>query len=227
MYSIIGHRGAISFAYENTISSIIAAKKINCNTIEADVLLTRDKIPIMFHDEKLDRLTNMQGNVCDYDYDEIKNVILKDSEEKIPLLVNFLNKCRELCISLMLEIKNYGIDEKVVVKQITDVVKEYTDIEIVICSYSIKILKYLNIIYPNNDYIYIVDKIPNNWYKSIQKYKCQGIFINYYDNNFADIKLCANKIPTYCFTINKIEDYETLSNTKIKGIITDKPELFI
>jgi len=227
MHNIIGHRGAISFACENTISSIIAAKKINSNTIEADVLLTKDKIPIMFHDENLDRLTNMQGNVCDYNYDEIKDVILKDSNDKIPLLVDFLNKCRELCISLMLEIKNYGNDEKIVVKQVTDIVKIYTDIEIVICSYSIKILKYLNILYPNNNYIYIVDKIPYNWYKSIQKYRCRGIFINYYDNNIADIKLCANKIPTYCFTINKIEDYNTLSNTKIKGIITDKPELFI
>ena len=46
----------------------------------------------------------------------------------------------------------------------------------------VEILKYLNIIYPNNDYIYIVDKIPYNWYKTIQKYRCQGIFINYYNN---------------------------------------------
>ena len=51
MYDIIGHRGAITYAHENTLSSVYALKFINCKWIEADVLLTKDEIPVMFHDK--------------------------------------------------------------------------------------------------------------------------------------------------------------------------------
>lgn len=227
MYDIIGHRGVISFAPENTIASIIAARKINCNCIEADVILTKDNIPVIFHDRKLDRLTNHKGNICDYNYYEIKDIILKNTTERIPLLVDFLNKCSELSMNLMLELKNYTNNKRIMVKKIAKIIKNYNNITIFTCTYSKKILKNLNILYPNNNYIYIVDKIPDNWYENIQKYKCHGLFINYKENDIETIKSCAKTIPTYCFTINKIEDYNNLIDTDIKGIITDKPELFI
>lgn len=227
MCNIIGHRGAITYAPENTISSIYALTKIKCKWIEADVILTKDEYPIIFHDEKLDRLTNFKGSVNKYNYNEIKDVKIKNSNCKIPSLKEFIEKCSELSINIMLELKIYHNEEKQLVNKVIDIIKNYNSIYINICSYSIKVLQYLNIIYPNNDITYIVDKIPDNWYDIIKENKCYGISINYDYNSLNDIKLCSDKIPTYCFTINKCHDYNNIVNSGIKGIITDIPELFI
>lgn len=94
------------------------------------------------------------------------------------------------------------------------------------CTYSKRILAYLNLLYPNNSYIYIVDEIPDNWYETVKKYKCCGISISYNCNELKDIKLCCDKIPTYCFTINTKNDYDNIKKINIKGVITDKPEIF-
>lgn len=227
MCNIIGHRGAITYAPENTISSIYALTKIKCKWIEADVILTKDKYPIIFHDEKLDRLTNFKGSVNKYNYNEIKDVKIKNSNCKIPSLKKFIEKCSELSINIMLELKIYHNEEKQLVNKVIDIIKHYNSIYINICSYSIKVLQYLNITYPNKDITYIVDKIPDNWYDIIKENKCYGISINYDYNCLNDIKLCSDKIPTYCFTINKCQDFNNIINSGIKGIITDKPELFI
>jgi len=222
---IIGHRGAITYAVENTISSIYAMKVLNNDWIEADVMLTKDKIPIMFHDENLDRLTYRTGNVNSYNYNELKNIELKNTNNKIPLLSDFIEKCEELKINIMLELKTCQNEYELVIKVI-ELIKNIKNIIIITCSYSERILEYLNLLYPNNSYIYIVDKIPDDWYEKVQRYKCNGISINYNSNELKNIKLCSDKIPTYCFTINKIDDYCKIKNMNIKGIITDKPEIF-
>tara|TARA_B110001450_G_scaffold115482_1_gene109200 strand:- start:808 stop:1503 length:696 start_codon:yes stop_codon:yes gene_type:complete len=227
MCNIIGHRGAITYAPENTISSIYALKKIKCDWIEADVILTKDEYPIMFHDENLDRLTNFKGSINEYNYNEIKDVKINNSNCKIPSLKEFIEKCSELSINILLELKVYHNEEKQLVNKVIDIIKNYNSIYINICSYSIKVLQYLNIINPNKNITYIVDKIPNNWYDIIKENKCYGISINYDYNSLNDIKLCIDKIPTYCFTINKSEDFNNIVNSGIKGIITDIPELFI
>jgi glycerophosphoryl diester phosphodiesterase len=226
MHSIIGHRGAITYAVENTISSIYAVKALNHNWIEADVMLTKDKVPIMFHDETLDRLTNIKGNINNYNYNELKNIKLKNTNNKIALLRDFIEKCNELKINIMLELKTYNENEYQLVNNVVEIIKKINNIIIFTCSYSKKILEYLNLLYPNKNYIYIVDEIPDDWYETLQKYKCNGISVNYDSNDLIDIKLCSDKIPTYCFTINTKKDYNNTKKINIKGIITDKPELF-
>ena len=227
MCSIIGHRGAITFKPENTISSIIQLKDINCCWIEADVVLTKDKFPIMFHDESLDRLTKSKGLVRDYNYDEIKDLNINNTNEKIPLLKDFVDKCHELSINIFLELKAYNNDEIILVNKVVDIIRNIKNIQIIPCSYSLKILEHLSKIYMYKNISYIFDKIPDMWYEYIKKYKCYSININYDYNDIEDIKTCANLIPTYCFTINDTEKYNELRKINVKGIITDKPEIFL
>ena len=227
MCIIIGHRGAITYVPENTISSIYALKNIKCDWIESDVILTKDEYPIMFHDDKLDRLTNMKGFVNQYNYNEIKDITINNSNNKIPLLTEFIEKCSELSINIILELKVYHNEEHKLVNKVIDILNKYNNIRIIICSYSINLLQYINRVCPNQDKILIVDKIPENWCDIISETKCYGISIKYNCNSLEDIKLCSDAIPTYCFTINNDKDVNNIINTNVKGIITDKPELFI
>lgn len=52
--------------------------------IELDVQLTRDKIPVVFHDFTLQRVCGVAGKVSDYTYEELMQFSLCSSEQKIP-----------------------------------------------------------------------------------------------------------------------------------------------
>ncbi|MBR4039720.1 MAG: glycerophosphodiester phosphodiesterase [Clostridia bacterium] len=58
--------------------------------IEFDVQLTRDRFPVVFHDESLQRVCGVEGNVRDYTYEELQQFTLLASQERIPLFADVL-----------------------------------------------------------------------------------------------------------------------------------------
>lgn len=68
---ILGHRGASAYAPENTIAAFRLAHELGADGIELDVQLTRDKIPVVIHDDLVDRTSNGHGRVSDLTIAEI------------------------------------------------------------------------------------------------------------------------------------------------------------
>lgn len=60
---VIGHRGASAAAPENTLAAYEAAWSSGCGWIEADVQPTADNVPMMLHDDELDRTTDGIGPI--------------------------------------------------------------------------------------------------------------------------------------------------------------------
>lgn len=75
--------------------------------IELDVQLSRDKIPVVFHDFTLERMCGVQGKVADYTYEELQQFSLKGTEEKIPRFEDFL-KLVDGRVPLIIEYKIPG-----------------------------------------------------------------------------------------------------------------------
>lgn len=98
-FYIIAHRGGgrnndLLPASENSVEMIHLASRLGANGIEIDVQLTKDSVPVLFHDANLnDRLTHktgIHGNIDDYTYEELtKDVTLKRGG-KIPTLQDAL-----------------------------------------------------------------------------------------------------------------------------------------
>lgn len=59
----IGHRGAAAHLPENTMPSFERALELGADALEFDVALTRDGVPVVIHDDTLDRTTNGHGPV--------------------------------------------------------------------------------------------------------------------------------------------------------------------
>ena len=76
-------------APENSMAAIRNAVEHGYG-IEFDVQLTRDRIPVVFHDESLRRVCGVEGNVRDYTYEELQQFPLLASQERIPLLADVL-----------------------------------------------------------------------------------------------------------------------------------------
>ena len=60
---VIGHRGAAGHAPENTLSSIRTAARLGVHWVEFDVHLSSDNVPVLIHDDTLDRTTDGKGPV--------------------------------------------------------------------------------------------------------------------------------------------------------------------
>ena len=57
--NVIGHRGAMAYAPENTLESFREARRRGATWVEIDVKLTADGVPIVMHDSSLKRTTGV------------------------------------------------------------------------------------------------------------------------------------------------------------------------
>ena len=63
---VVGHRGLPTSAPENTSASLRAAAAAGLTWTETDVQLTADGIPVIIHDDTVDRTTNGKGTVNNF-----------------------------------------------------------------------------------------------------------------------------------------------------------------
>ncbi len=77
--------------------------------IELDIQLSKDKVPVVFHDFSLKRICGLEGNVRDYTFAELKQFTLCKSEEHIPRLVDVL-KLVDGKVPLIVEFKSESLD---------------------------------------------------------------------------------------------------------------------
>jgi glycerophosphoryl diester phosphodiesterase len=63
---ILGHRGAPFDAPENTLRSFARALEQGADGVELDVRRARDGVPVVIHDDTLDRTTPARGRVADH-----------------------------------------------------------------------------------------------------------------------------------------------------------------
>jgi glycerophosphoryl diester phosphodiesterase len=71
----IGHRGAPAMATENTVPSIEAALGAGADWVEIDVKLTRDRVPVLLHDDTLHRIWNVPAPIGDVDRTDLPSGI--------------------------------------------------------------------------------------------------------------------------------------------------------
>jgi len=108
---VIGHRGAAGLAPENTLAAVRAAKAVGCTWIEVDVTLSRDAVPLLMHDDSLERTTDGRGRVGDHDVADLRRLDAGSrfgpafAGERVPLLSELLETAAELDLAVDLEIK--------------------------------------------------------------------------------------------------------------------------
>lgn len=106
---LYAHRGLhdnATNAPENSMKAFEKAVKAGFG-IELDVQLSRDKIPVVFHDFTLKRVCGTEGKVSDYTYEELQQFLLFESEEKIPKFEDLL-KLVDGRVPLIIEYKIPG-----------------------------------------------------------------------------------------------------------------------
>ena len=71
---IVCHRGAKTFAPENTFSAIDLAIGLGFNIVEIDVRQTKDGVPVVLHDSSLNRITDGSGEIKKMNYADVSKL---------------------------------------------------------------------------------------------------------------------------------------------------------
>lgn len=71
---VIGHRGAARHAPENTLAGLRLAAAMGVSCVEFDVRLTADGVPVLFHDETVDRTTDGHGRLAAFRLAELRRL---------------------------------------------------------------------------------------------------------------------------------------------------------
>lgn len=93
----VAHRGWHRIHIENTLEAFRAAYDAGCDMVEFDVQLTRDGVPVVFHDDDCKRLAGRRDNVFDLDWKDVQALAMPGPKGfgvqdayRIPSLEQFL-----------------------------------------------------------------------------------------------------------------------------------------
>ena len=71
---VLGHRGASAYAPENTLAAFNLAFEQGADGIELDVTLTKDRVPVVIHDNQVDRTTDGHGDIRQMTFAEVQQL---------------------------------------------------------------------------------------------------------------------------------------------------------
>lgn len=87
---VIAHRTTMGHAPENTLAGIRRALDMGCDGVEIDVRLCADGVPVLMHDDQLERTTDAIGRIADTTLSDLQQTDAGDGE-RIPTLRDALS----------------------------------------------------------------------------------------------------------------------------------------
>ncbi|MDF4203685.1 glycerophosphodiester phosphodiesterase family protein [Maribacter sp. SA7] len=221
---VIGHRGAMGHETENTLPSIQKAMDFGVDMIEIDVFKIKSGEIVVFHDDKLDRLTNAPGNIEDYYIVDLMKVIVEGGH-KIPMLQDVL-KLIDNKVALNIELKGAGTADKVNhIMEYYIETKNWSPDNFIISSFNWDELREMRKHNPNVAIAVLTEEDPVDAIPVAKE--LNAVAINPYFKNLDLEK--ANTIrdaglKIYTWTVNEPADIDAMKRMSVDGIITNFPE---
>lgn len=221
------HRGASSYAPENTLSAFKKAIELGANGIELDLKMTKDKKIVIFHDKLIDKKSNGTGKLKDYTYEELKNLDFgswfdkKYEGEHIVLFEDFAKEFLNKNLTFAIELKVLGIE-----KEVLDIINKYKKHDnIYISSFKYEVLRNIRQIDNNVKISWLVDKIDNDKISELLSINGNQICPNSNNISKSDIELVRrNGLSIRLWGIDNEEIMEKVYNLDIDGMTVNFPD---
>jgi glycerophosphoryl diester phosphodiesterase len=132
--SLIGHRGALGHAPENTMASFQKGFDLGANILELDIHLSRDGHVVVIHDFTVDRTTNGTGFVKDMTLADLRRLDAGSrfspqfAGVRIPTLAEVLEWAKGR-VWLAIEIKSDWLTYPGIESKLIDLLRQYDMIE--------------------------------------------------------------------------------------------------
>lgn len=227
---IIAHRGSRP---ENTMQAFAHARRIGCKVFECDVRLSKDLVPVVIHDKKVDRTTEGKGRVNG-----------KTAAELVALGVHRLSDLAvfirdDPTLALVIELKDlkwWWKNQRLVDSVVTVVEEHGVTNRCMFISFRKQILKYLKEVSDVNTldlhigYLYGPFKGRSDPVLVASKYAIDSLWLHHSLIDETVKNQCRVKgLELFTWTVNEENDMErvTRNDLQISGVVTDYPELWV
>jgi len=158
---IYAHRGANTEAMENTREAFDKALHYAIDGIETDVQLTRDDVPVLWHDRFLDKIGLNNKHIDDFDHYQLQSMINPESSgQGIMTLQDFLISFRKRC-RLLIEVKNRDWESvsrhRLKMQKTLDLIGQNSDQHIIVSSFNLASLEYAHQLQPEFPLVYNIE----------------------------------------------------------------------
>lgn len=232
---IIGHRGCAAYAPENTLEAIHTAADMGVEWVELDVKLTKDQVPVIFHDETLDRTTNGHGPVAQTTYEDLKQLEagswFADSFTgiKIPTLEEAIDILIARDLGLNLEIKPCPGREKETAEVALDILSQYWDDHdrLLVSSFqSVSLETALDMAADWARGLILPAEWPENWAELAQYLEVSTINVNAGHVTREDIEAIMDmEKQILAYTVNEPDQARLLQSWGVDGFFSDAPDV--
>ncbi len=233
----IAHRCGGALAPENTLAGLHLAARLGFRAVEFDVMLSADGMPLLIHDETLERTTDGSGRVPETPLVRLGQLDAGHwhhrafAGERLPTLQQALAACRELGLAANIEIKPAaGLEMEtgtVVARLIERSARDYASVPLLFSSFSELALASARVAAPALPRALLVENVPADWQPRLQALECRALHCaakHLQPEQAAEIG--AAGYPLACYTVNRREDATRLFAAGVAAIFTDRLDLF-
>ena len=237
---LIGHRGVKNLKPENTLESIKTAFDLGLECVEIDVKVSQDNIPLLLHDDTLDRTTTGSGLACDFTFDQINQLDAgyyfynAKTDIKVPSLSKVLDLIKKKQKQLNIELKPNKNFEKSNVKNILQVINTisydkifFSSFDLASCIFLKETAPHLQCGFLNHDFMKFNINETIDICKKYNFFSC-GINLDIF-SNFVINQFLENEIQVTVYADKNISavQAQNLWSHKVASIFIDDPIEYI
>ena len=232
---LIVHRLGGALAPENTLAGLALAARLGCKGVEFDVMLSKDGVPLVIHDETLERTTNGTGRVAGHEAKALRQLDAGAKHhaafagEKIPAFTEVLAACQRYGILPNVEIKPArGFDVETADATVRTIAECWHGATLpLLSSFSYAALERVRDIAPHLPRALEVVDIPADWQTQVKALGCVGFHASAEDNDLDMLRECrSHGLQMAIWTVNNRQQAKALFAAGMDAVFSDRPDLF-
>lgn len=227
---VIGHRGS-GYAIENTFEAVEKANDYGSDFAEIDIQLSKDGIPIVYHDTTMSRLSHVSTSVSQMTAQQFEDTTLQYEKytAQPTTLEHLIQKMQDhhFNIKLLIEFKADPENYREMVNQVVKIVNQYhMGSQTMFMSLHYPTVSYLHHLYPEWWIGYCIYGSIGDIDASIWNMDIDFLAI---EENRASTSLIqkaiSQMIPIYIWTVDNEKKMKQYLDMGVSGIITNDPDL--
>lgn len=227
---VIGHRGS-GYAIENTFEAVEKANDYGSDFAEIDIQLSKDGIPIVYHDTTMSRLSHVSTSVSQMTAQQFEDTTLQyeNYTAQPTTLEHLIQKMQDhhFNIKLLIEFKADPENYREMVNQVVKIVNQYhMGSQTMFMSLHYPTVSYLHHLYPEWWIGYCIYGSIGDIDASIWNMDIDFLAI---EENRASTSLIqkaiSQMIPIYIWTVDNEKKMKQYLDMGVSGIITNAPDL--
>jgi len=234
---VIAHRGGGSLAPENTLAAIRTGAQRGFAGVEFDVMLSRDSVPVLIHDETLERTTNGTGAVANTEWAGLAALDAGSwfgaafAGEPLPRYADAARLCVALGLWANVEIKPAGGFEretgKIVAAMSTELWRA-APVAPLLSSFSTDALEAAAAAAPGLARGLLVEAIPDDWRDAAARLGCMSLHCSFRHLTREQARSVKDAgCALLCYTVNDPATVRELFAWGVDAVITDRLDLVL